>query len=150
MTTSAVEKNVRSRLLIAALLLWVVFLAYETGVRTWDLYRVAPLVDLPGHFLAGMAISAIAYWALQRSWSKRRRTAMPFGAAAWITVAAGLLWEGVEKVQEIVSPDPAYLRDVFWWDGFTDVIATAIGGVVVFPVLRWLRDQFRAFHPMDV
>src|SRR5690606_2876625 len=41
MTTSAVEKNVRSRLLIAALLLWVVFLAYETGVRTWDLYRVA-------------------------------------------------------------------------------------------------------------
>lgn len=150
MTSTPTEKNVRSRLLIASLVLWVVFLAYETGVRTWDLYRHAPLVDLPGHFLAGMATSAIVYWALQRWRSKRRRTAMPYGAAASITVVVALLWEAVEIIQERISPDPSYLRDVFWWDGFTDVIATAIGGVVVFPALRWLRDAVKAFHPMDV
>lgn len=147
---TAPAPNIRSRLLIAALLCAVVFLTWETMVRTWDLYRTAPLVDLPGHFLAGCASSALAFWYVQRRRSRRNRTEKPYGWAIGISIAIALLWELVEKVQEVVSPDPAYLRDVFWWDGFFDVVAGTAGAVLVFPILRWLRGRYRAFKPMDV
>lgn len=150
--STAVKKsnNIRSRLLIAALLGAVVFLAWETAVRTWDLYRTAPLVDLPGHFLAGVASTALAYWFFQRRRSRANRTDKPYVLAVLASIVIALLWEGIEKVQEVVAPDPAHLRDVFWWDGFTDVIASTVGAVLVFPILRWLRNRFQAFRPMDV
>jgi uncharacterized membrane protein YjdF len=149
-TAASKPANIRSRLLIAALLGAVMFLSWETVVRTWDLYRTAPLVDLPGHFLAGIASTALAYWYLQRRRSKRNRTDKPYVLAVLASIAIALLWEAIEKVQEVVAPDPEYLRDVFWWDGFTDVIASTVGAVAVFPILRWLRNRYRAFQPMDV
>lgn len=141
--------NIRSRLLIAALLGAVTFLGWETIVRAWDLYRTAPLVDLPGHFLAGVASTALAYWYFQRRRSRRNRTDKPYGLAILASIVIALIWEAIEKVQEMIAPDPAHLRDVFWWDGFTDVIAATVGAVAVFPILRWLK-RFRAFRPMDV
>ena len=128
----------------------VVFLGWETIVRTWDLYRRAPLVDLPGHFLAGCATTALAFWFFQRRRSRRNRTDKPYALAIWVSVAIALAWEGVETIQEILWPDPEHLRDVFWWNGFTDVIAATVGAACVFPILRWLRRHFKAFQPMDV
>ncbi len=147
---TALATNIRSRLLIAGLLCAVVFLGWETIVRTWDLYRRAPLVDLPGHFLAGCATTALAFWFFQRRRSRRNRTDKPYALAIWVSVAIALAWEGVETIQEILWPDPEHLRDVFWWDGFTDVIAATVGAACVFPILRWLRRHFKAFQPMDV
>lgn len=147
---TAPATNIRSRLLIAALLCAVVFLAWETIVRTWDLYRTAPLVDLPGHFLAGCATSALAYWYFQRRRSRRNRTDKPYAIAIWVSVAVAFIWEGIETVQEKLWPDPAYLRDVFWWDGFGDVVAATVGAVCIFPILRLLQRHFKAFRPMDV
>jgi uncharacterized membrane protein YjdF len=137
--------NVRSRLLIAALLLWVVFLFHETTVRSWDLYRRLPIVDVPGHFLAGMATTALLYWIL-----KRRRTRSPHRTAIIVAFLLALLWEATERLQEVVSPDPRWLRDVFWWDGFFDVVAAVVGSLVVFPLLRWLSGRLAIFRPMDV
>ncbi len=137
--------KVRSRLLIAALLLLVLFLFYETTIRSWDLYRTLPIVDLPGHFLAGMAATALAYWVL-----KRRRTRSPHRAAIVVAFVVALAWEATELLQERVSPDPRWLRDVFWWDGFFDVVAAVVGSLVVFPLLRWLSGRFAILRPMDV
>jgi uncharacterized membrane protein YjdF len=149
-TAARKTNNIRSRLLIAALLGAVVFLAWETSIRAWDLYRTAPLVDLPGHFLAGIASTALAFWYLQRRRSRRNRTDKPYVLAVIVSIVVALLWEAIETAQEVVSPDPAHLRDVFWWDGFWDVIASTVGAVVVFPLLRLLRKRFKAFQPMDV
>lgn len=150
MDTTAAKQNIRSRLLIAALLGAVIFLSWETVVRTWDLYRTAPLVDLPGHFLSGVAATALAYWYLQRRRSRRNRTDKPYMLSIMVSIAIAFLWEGIETVQEIVSPDPAHLRDYFWWDGFGDVVAGTLGSLAVFPILRLLRKHVKAFKPIDV
>lgn len=136
---------VRARLLIAALLLCVVFLAWEVTVRTWNLYERLPPVDLGGHFLAGLAMAALAYrFLLQRVVSHPHRWAFV------VTLLLALAWEGVELVQERLSPDPAHLRDVFLWDGVTDILASLVGAVLVFPLLRLLRRSSPFFQPMDV
>ncbi len=150
MTEPLPPKHLRSRVLIAALLGVVVFLSWETTVRTWDLYRTAPLVDIPGHFLAGMAATAISYWVLQRWRSRRNRTDRPYKLAVLASIVIALLWEAIEMVQEVVAPDPAHLRDVFWWDGFGDVVASTVGALVVFPLLRLLQRRVKAFKAMDV
>ncbi len=142
--------NIRSRLLIAGLLGAIVFLSWETVIRTWDLYRTAPIVDLPGHFLSGLATTALAYWFLLWLRTRRGLTGKPHHGAILISLAVALAWEGIEGIQEMIAPDPAYLRDVFFWDGFFDVVAALAGSLVVFPLLRWLRGHSKAFGPIDV
>lgn len=142
--------NIRSRLLIAGLLGAIIFLAWETLVRTWDLYRTAPIVDLPGHFLSGLAVTALAYWLLLWVRTRRGIPGKPFGGAILVSFVVALAWEGVEGIQEVLAPDPAHLRDVFFWDGFFDVIAAMVGSFAVFPLLRWLRGHSKAFRPIDV
>jgi len=136
---------VRARLLVAALLLCVIFLSWEVIIRTWDMYRRFPLVDLVAHFLAGMAMAALAY-----RWSLQRVTANPRREAVLVTAALALAWEGVELVQERLWPDPPWLQDVFLWDGVTDILASLVGAVLVFPLLRLARRTFPFFRPMDV
>lgn len=137
--------NIHSRLLIAALLLGVAFLALEVVARIWDLYRRFPPVDLPLHLLAGMAVCAFGYWV-----ALRRGYPHPRGWALGLTLVVALAWEGAELVQERLWPDPPWLEDVFLWDGFFDVLASLLGGILAFPFLRWLRRHFRAFAPLDV
>lgn len=138
-------RNVHSRLLIASLMFGVIFLSYEVVLRSWDLYRTAPDVDLPGHFLSGMASCAFLYW-LMRVLAATK----PHRRAIALALAVALLWEAVEVVQEWIFPDPVWLHDYFWWDGFFDVVAALLGSFAAFPVLRWLRDRVVAFRPMDV
>jgi uncharacterized membrane protein YjdF len=149
MTTPA-NPNIRSRLLIAALLGAVAFLTWETVIRTWDLYRTVPWVDIPGHFLSGMASAALAYWLLQRWRSRRNRTDRSYVLAVLIAIAIAFLWEASEMIGERIWPDPAHLRDVFWWDGFWDVVAGTVGAISAFPLLRLMQQNVKAFKPMDV
>lgn len=140
-----VTSIVRARLLVAALLLWVIFLSWEVTIRTWDMYRRFPPVDLVSHFLAGLAMASLAYrWALQHvTPHPRRRAVLATGVLA-------LAWEGVELVQEHFWPDPPHLQDVFFWDGVTDILASLVGAVLVFPLLRLMRRWLPFFQPMDV
>lgn len=142
--------NIRSRLLIAALVGAVIFLAWETVIRTWDLYRVAPLVDIPGHLLSGMASSAFVYWVLQRWRSRRNRTDRPYVLAVVVSIGIALLWEASEMIGERIWLDPPHLRDRFWWDGFGDVVSATVGAVIVFPWLRFVKRHIKAFKEMDV
>lgn len=140
--------NIHSRLLVASLSLAVLFLGTEVTIRTWDLYRTWPPVDVVSHLLAGIAVAAFLYWmGIRREGGERGR------ARVWAlrgTLVVALLWEGVELVQEHYWPDPPWLRDVFLWDGVGDVLATMAGGWLAFPVLRALKRRVRALAPMDV
>jgi len=138
--------NVHSRLLIAALLLCIAFLILESVIRIWDLYRLFPLVDLPSHFLSGMAACTLGYWGAVRAGVARPGG---WGVAFSLLVAFG--WEGVEAIQEWLWPDDLpWLRDVFLWDGVGDVLAAFAGALLAFPLLRVLRGSFEVFKPLDV
>jgi hypothetical protein len=51
-----------NNLLFLSLFLFILFLVVEVTLRIWDLYRHIPMVDIPSHFFAGMAIACLTYW----------------------------------------------------------------------------------------
>ncbi len=118
----------RQSLLSTALSLWVVALVIEVTIRTYDLYRITPNIDVLSHLCAGVAMAASLFWLSDKVKFRHYRIAAIFG-----TLIISLLWEIVEALQELVIYNPPYLMDFFFWDGFFDVIGALLGaGVFVF------------------
>jgi hypothetical protein len=131
-TKEALERILQSykqqSLLSTALSLWVVALIIEVIIRTYDLYRIAPEVDVLSHFCAGVAMAASMFWLSDKIKFPYYRLAAIIG-----TLIISLLWELIEALQELVVVNPPYLLDFFFWDGFFDVIVALVGaGVFVF------------------
>ncbi len=107
------------------------FMAVEGVIRTLDLYRTAPWVDLPSHFLSGAAVTAIL--------CARLPDLSPGRRAGWAmigNVVVALTWEAAEMIDEIFTPDPPHLQDFFFWDGFWDVNLALVGGLAILWILR--------------
>jgi hypothetical protein len=102
----------------------VAFLLLEGCIRLFGWYRTVPWVDLPSHFLSGAAVTAVVYRRLSGSEASRR------GRAMVGNLIVALAWEGLEKLDEVFTPDPPHLRDIFFWDGFWDVVLALVGGVL--------------------
>ena len=129
--------NAKSKdLLIFALLMTISFLLLEVAARTYDLYLIMPTIDVPSHFLAGLALGSLAYWWLAKKGIKQKGTWAVFTAF----VAAGL-WEIIETTEEIFVYNPPYLRDFFFWDGFWDIIFTTLGGFIVMFYIYYLFEK---------
>lgn len=111
-------------LFVIAILLLVLFLVAELTLRVYNLYRQEPMVDIPSHFFAGMAIFAGVLWVTSLTRIKWRKP-VTFG----LTFLVALLWEVLEKLQEMIIVNPPHLIDIFFWDGVGDIIFTIIGGV---------------------
>lgn len=111
---------------MAALVSGGVFVGAEGSARLLDLYRIFPAWDLPSHALSGIALGCALLWLFLRAGARRPAT-LAFVAA---TVLGGL-WERVEQWDETRSPDPPHLRDTFFWDGFWDVLVTAVAAGLV-------------------
>ena len=110
------------------------FAAVEGTIRLLDLYRTTPWVDVPSHFLSGFAVTAVVYrYARVEDGRRRPRVAL----AGNVVIA--LVWEALEALDEVLTPDPPYLQDVFWWDGFWDVVSALVGGLVFLAVMRGRR-----------
>ena len=120
-------------LLIIALLLTAIFVSFELVLRIHDLYKPMYWVDIPSHFFAGMAIASLAIWLLHFTKGKYRNSFIMIA-----TLLLALFWEVLEMVGEVLIPDPPYLQDFFFWDGFWDVIVTLLGGYAFI----WLFDKY--------
>jgi hypothetical protein len=115
----------KQSLFTTTLLLWVIALVIEVTIRTYDLYRIAPDVDILSHLFSGIAMAAGLFW-LSDKWNfPHYRFAAIFG-----TIVISLLWELVETLQELVIKNPQYLLDFFIWDGFFDVVVAVIGATI--------------------
>jgi hypothetical protein len=121
----------RQSLLSTALSLWVVALIIEVIIRTYDLYRIAPDVDVLSHLCAGVAMAATMFWLSDKIKFPHYRFAAIIG-----TIVFSLLWELTETLQELVIYNPPYLLDFFFWDGFFDVIVALLGAIIFVFVRR--------------
>lgn len=111
-------------LFIVALVLLATFLTVEMVIRMYNLYFHEPMVDVPSHFFAGLAIGAGAAWVWSLNEVRRKKL-----ATLGVTLVVAIIWEILETLQELVVENPPYLRDIFFWDGFSDIIVTVLGGV---------------------
>jgi hypothetical protein len=123
-----------NHLLVITLVFVAVFLLGELVLRIYDLYRHEPLVDVPSHFFAGIAICLAALHVMTLTSSRWRKR-----ASVLITLAAAVFWEILETLEELVVENPPYLRDIFFWDGFWDIIVTTLGGLFALVILAVIR-----------
>lgn len=127
----------RNRLFALSLSLLALFLFTESWIRELDLYRTFPSVDIPSHFIGGMATASTILWILSLTpIGERRILSIAF------TFLVAVIWEIMETLQEMIIPDPPYLQDYFFWDGFWDIAVTVIGGVSVFGLLSFLDIKY--------
>jgi len=109
---------------IIALILLIIFLLIELFLRIYNLYFHEPLVDVPSHFFAGMAIGAGVMWILALNEIRHKKLWTVF-----FTFVVAIVWEILETLEELIIPNPPYLQDIFFWDGFFDIVITVIGGI---------------------
>lgn len=135
-----------NNLLFLALLFFIIFLLVEITLRIWDLYKHIPIVDVPSHFFAGMAIACAAYWIYTLSTTVYKKT-----MAIVITIVTSLIWEALEIIQERLAPDPPYLKDVFFWDGFWDTIVAILGGfILLYIILPALKKKTNLLNNIEL
>ncbi len=123
-------------LFIVALVFLVVFLLSELILRMYDLYFHEPLVDVPSHFFAGMAVAAGALWVATLNRYRRPRS-----VAVLVTFGVSVIWEVLETMQELVIENPPHLQDIFFWDGFFDIIVTVLGGAFSFLFIAVVKKK---------
>lgn len=123
-------------LFIIALFSLIFFLFIEVVIRTYALYSSAPLVDIPSHFFAGIALAAGIYWITSLTSIQRKKSVTLF-----LTFVGAGIWEVLETLEELVIVNPPLLRDVFFWDGFWDIIITVIGGAFALALFYILKRK---------
>jgi hypothetical protein len=140
---SKTEENLLQRcstpnngLFIVAMILLVTFLFIEVVIRSYDLYHDMPDVDVLSHFFAGMAISAGAFWVMSLNRIRRKKI-----ASVLITFAAAIAWEILETLEDLIVLNPTPLKDIFFWDGFFDIIFTVAGGIFLFIFLHIIQRK---------
>jgi hypothetical protein len=126
--TNLRNKCLHNEYLILALFLWIVALLVELTARVYDLYRILPDVDIISHFAAGIAIGAFLFWLFVRHNLDKKYNVNLYIAIGSIVVS--IVWEIIETVQEWFIYNPPYLRDIFFWDGFFDIIFALLGTFV--------------------
>jgi len=126
-----------NHLFITALLSLVFFLLLELTLRIYDLYRDAPLVDVPSHLFGGAAMAMGIYWVLSLTIVEKKKI-----ATIVFTIIGAIIWEILETLQELLFYNPPYLMDFFFWDGFWDVIITTTGGLLALWFLGILRKMY--------
>ena len=123
-------------LFIAACFFLIVFLLAEITIRIFNLYKDMPVVDVPSHIFAGMAIGSGIYWITTLTKIKRKNL-----AALLFALLFAFFWEILETLQELVMYNPPYLVDLFFWDGVGDIVATFFGAVFALGVIYILKHE---------
>jgi len=141
-------KMPHNNLFITALILFIAFLFVELIARIYNLYEYWPIIDVPSHFFAGMAITCAFFWIISLSKVRHKRL-----SAVVLTFAIAVIWEALEIFEEKITPFtvPPFLRDYFFWDGFWDIIVTVTGGMFIFLILKLLKSETKLYdHSLEV
>jgi hypothetical protein len=134
-----------TNLFILGLLLLIAFLFVELNIRMFNLYESAPWVDIPSHFLAGIAIGTIALWVISLTLVKRKKR-----DAVFYTFIVGAIWEILESFEDYFIYNPPWLKDYFFWDGFWDIIVTTAGGLAAMSFIVMLKKKTHFLHGIKV
>ena len=124
----------RDKYLVTWMGFLILLLLGEVCIRTYNLYYYLPSIDIVSHFIAGLWLGCFFYW-LVYYWHISKRLTSFFVLLG--TLISTLAWEGIETLQELVIYNPPHLVDIFWWDGFFDVIVALISAsILLFVVYR--------------
>ena len=127
-----------NELFTTALMALVVFLGVELFIRIYNLYKYIPLVDVPSHIFAGIALGTGFYWILSLNQVYRKQF-----TTVLFTFIGAVVWEALETLEQLVIENPPWMVDVFFWDGFWDIIITVIGGYIGLAVVNYRLKQIR-------
>jgi hypothetical protein len=123
-----------NNLFIFALISLILFLSVELFLRIYNLYITVPWVDIPSHFTAGIAIASIIFWILSTAQIHKKKV-----FTVLFTFVAAAIWELLETLEEMVIENPPWMKDIFFWDGFWDIIVAIIGSLVALSVIKHLK-----------
>lgn len=133
-----------NRLFILALTSIIIFLSVELIIRIYNMYRIAPLVDIPSHFFAGIALGTVFSWIISLNLLRMKATVVFV-----LTFISACLWELMETLEEMVVENPPHLKDFFFWDGVGDILVTTIGGGVSIVVIFLLREHTKLLEDQN-
>ena len=103
------------------LIIWLIielFIARLNG-----LYESFPQIDIFSHLFFGIAF---AYFTLYQ------KTKNPF---LWLLIVS-FAWELIEMLHDKIIPQPQYLLDYFFWDGFIDIVIHIIAFIIVYNIIE--------------
>jgi hypothetical protein len=133
-----------NNLFVIALLTLIAFLLVELVIRIYNLYKTVPVVDVPSHLSAGIALSIIFFWALSLTKSRRKRA-----MSIVFTFIAACIWEILETLEQMVIENPPWMIDYFFWDGFWDIIVTVAGGLIGLWILGMLKNKTSLLNNLE-
>ena len=125
-----------NNLFITALIAFILFLLVELTIRIYDLYKDAPFVDIPSHFFGGVALFIGIFWIISLTTIKKKKF-----VALTLAFISAIVWEVFETLQEFVIYNPPHMKDIFFWDGFWDVIFTFLGALGGLLILYFLKTR---------
>ncbi len=116
-----------------ALILTLPYLLLEWSARAFNLYLYFRPVDTILHILFGVAFASIALLIYEKK---------PQFILLW-AFALAILWEGLEKLGDVILSQPSYLLDIFFYDGMKDISVTFLGAVVtVFVIRKFIKRHY--------
>lgn len=93
------------------------FILFETFIRTNDLYRYEPFVDIPSHILGGASVQCFAELFFPKH---------PF---VWQNIA-GIAWEVGEVMVDQIIQQPVWQQDGDLKDSAGDLFFNNVGGLI--------------------
>ena len=124
------------RLFIVALISFIIFLLIELTARIYTIYKNFPPIDLATHFFGGIALGSAIYWVLSMTAVKRKKN-----KTILLTFTGAIIWEVMEKLQELVFINPPHNIDIFFYDGVSDIIVTVMGGIFALLLIDILKNK---------
>jgi len=98
----------------------IIFLTIELIARMYNWYEVIPIYDLLSHILFG-----VTFYSLY--WYKFKRDKYVLNQAYTSYTIIALLWEFLEIIGDTIFVNSSALRDIFFFDGLTDILIGFIG-----------------------
>lgn len=118
----------KDKLLISIISILIFFLI-ELTARMYNWYELYPSYDILIHIISGVAFVSL-YWIFK---SKKKLSLIKL---LIINLGLSILWEILEFIGDKLFYTPEYLKDIFIYDGLSDIVFGLIGVVIGYYILN--------------